>query len=124
MQIQIEKDVARELGAALRKIGESKAVMKFLNSYGNLRTKKAYCAHLNLYFRWFKEENGVSMFPDELVQDNLICDYEREEVDVDTRGRHTDWLRECFNGVVVTKASRSPRGWSGRRARRSSTKGT
>jgi hypothetical protein len=45
MQTQIEKDVSRELGTALRKMGESKAVTKFLNSYGNVRTKKAYCVH-------------------------------------------------------------------------------
>ena len=44
MQTQIEKDVTRELGTALRKLGEGKAVTKFLNSYGSIRTKKAYCA--------------------------------------------------------------------------------
>jgi len=98
MQTQIEKDVSPELGAALRKLGESRAVTKFLNSYGNIRTK-AYCVHLTVYLRWLREENGVSMSPDELVQDNLICVYESKEVDVDTKRRHPDWLEECVNGV-------------------------
>ena len=59
MQIQIEKDFSRELRAALRKLGEGNAVTKFLNSYGSLRTKKAYCVHLTVYFRWLREEKGV-----------------------------------------------------------------
>ncbi len=71
MQTQTEKDVARELGAALRKLGESKAVTKFPNSYGNLKTKNAYCVHLTVYFRWLREAKGVVMTPDELVQEQL-----------------------------------------------------
>ena len=40
METQIEKDVARELGIALRKVGKSKAVTKFLNNYGNFEDKE------------------------------------------------------------------------------------
>ena len=59
MQTQIEKDVSRELAAALGRVDDSRAVLKFLNSYGNLRTKMAYCVHLAVYFRWLREEKGV-----------------------------------------------------------------
>jgi hypothetical protein len=37
---------------------------------------------------------GVSLTPDGLVQDNLLCVYKSDPTDVRTKRRHTDWLTE------------------------------
>ena len=46
---------------------------RFLSGYGNLRTKRSYWVHLTVYFRWLREERGLTLSPDELVKDNLVC---------------------------------------------------
>lgn len=49
------------------------------------------------------EVEGVLLGPDELTQDNLVCVFRSDPVDVATKRRHTDWLNDYINGYLIEK---------------------
>ena len=97
-----EKKSEQSLASKLREIGPSRAVTRFFQKYGNVRTKATYAVELALYLRWLKSR-GVTMGPDALVQDNLICVFKSDAVVVETKRRHTDWLNDYVNGYMMEK---------------------
>lgn len=86
----------------LEEFQHSRAVMRLLDSYGKLRTKRGYASCLSLYLAWLREK-GVTMSPDELVTDNLVCVFKSDPTDVTTKRRHTDWLADFVNLHLVEK---------------------
>jgi hypothetical protein len=68
-----------------RALGDGEAVNRFLSSYGNLRTKRSYSVHLTVYLRWLRDERGVTLSPDELVKDNLVCIFKSDPSEVATK---------------------------------------
>jgi integrase len=91
----------RQLEYARKRLGESEAVTRFLDSYGNVNTKKAYALTLIVYLRWLREAKGVNFAPDELLRDNLVCIYKSDPVDVGTKAKHKRWLEEYVNSYMV-----------------------
>lgn len=92
----------KELEYALREVGPSQAVTRFLSKYTNVNTKAAYAAQLRLYFRWLNSK-GVVMTPDQLMKDNLVCIFNSDATDVTTKRRHTDWMNEHINAFLISK---------------------
>jgi integrase len=95
--LRAEKNLERNL----KQIGPSEAVERFLSSYGKVRVRDTYSLHLLIFFRWLKEEQGVQMSPDELVQDNLICVFDSKPTDVGAKRRHREWLERFVNVRLV-----------------------
>ena len=77
----VEAQARREVERNLRSIGPSESVERFLNSYGKVRVRATYGAHLSRYFDWLRQK-GVSLNPDELIRDNLRCIYRSDPEDV------------------------------------------
>jgi integrase len=98
----IEQHYVRAFENTLRKIGPSDAVSRFLSKYGNVRTKAIYACELHLYFRWLKGRD-VSLSPDELIKDNLVCIFKSDPTDVSTKRKHTDLLNEYANTFLLEK---------------------
>jgi len=92
LQSKTEKKVAE--------LGNSPAVRRFLTKYGNLSTKFIYVNDLVLYQRHLREE-GILLTPDELLLDNLRCQFDSAPTDVATKSRHTDWLNEYINDYLL-----------------------
>ena len=92
----VERHYASALRSDLSEIGESNAMNLLLSKSGNIRTKAIYACELKLYFGWLKQK-GVSLTPEGLVQDNLLCFYRSDPTDVRTKRRHTDCLNEYVN---------------------------
>ncbi|HVC27347.1 MAG TPA: hypothetical protein VND40_04230, partial [Nitrososphaerales archaeon] len=103
----VEAQARREVERSLRSIGPSESVERFLNSYGKVRVRAVYGAHLSRYFDWLKEK-GILLTPDELIRDNLGCIYRSEPEDVATKRKHRAWLEEYVN-VKMADASNSYR---------------
>lgn len=97
-----ERKAGNDLASALRKIGPSRAVERFLSGYGNVRTKANYAGQLSLYFRWLKAE-GVGASPDELVQDNLVCVFKSDPLDITKKRKHTDLLAKYANDYLIAQ---------------------
>jgi integrase len=92
----VEAQARREVERNLRNIGPSESVERFLNSYGKVRVRATYGAHLSRYFDWLRQK-GASLNPDELIRDNLRCIYRSEPEDVALKRRHRAWLEEYVN---------------------------
>ena len=97
-----ERKAEQSLASKLREIGPNRAVGRFLQKHGNIRTKATYALELALYLRWLKSRE-VNLSPDELVVDNLRCVFESKPIDVETKRKHTDLLSEYINGCLVEK---------------------
>jgi hypothetical protein len=69
VQLNAQKQPARELV----KLGESKAVDRFIRSYGKVRVQALYAARLRIYFKWPRAAGVSSLSPDELIVDSLRC---------------------------------------------------
>lgn len=87
----------------LARIGDCRSIQRILMKYGKVLSWSACLFHLDRYFTWLREKKGVTMSPDELIQDNLKCVYESASIDVQTKRRHTDWLDEFVNRFLVDK---------------------
>ena len=99
-ELEDETDLARHV----RKLGESQAASRFLESYGK-RGVRATCAYsLGRYHKWLRAEKGIDLGLDGLIRDNLICVFRSDLVDVDTKRRHRAWLEEYID---VRMAGRS-----------------
>lgn len=85
-----------------REIGPSRAVERLLAKYGSVSTRKNYLVAIALYLRWLRTR-GVTMSPDELVRDNLVCVFRSDPTEVEVKRRHTDWLDEFVNGYLVER---------------------
>lgn len=106
---QSERHAEQRLAAALREMGQSRAVGRFLQKYGNVRTRAHYACDLHLYLRWLKSQ-GLYMPPDDLVKDNLVCVFRSDPVDVEMKRKHTDWPSGYISGYLIEKgASKSKR---------------
>lgn len=95
MEPEAQLKAQKQLERALREIGKSEAVERFIRSFGNVRVKALYASHLSLYFRWLKSKTPMTR--DELVVDNLRCIYKSEPEDVATKRKHRAWLEEYVN---------------------------
>ncbi len=95
MEPEAQLKAQKQLARALREIGNSEVVERFIRSFGNVRVKALYASHLSLYFRWLK--NKTPMTHDELVVDNLRCIYKSEPEDVTSKRKHRAWLEEYVN---------------------------
>jgi integrase len=78
-------------------------VERFLGKYGNLQTKAAYSFALARYFEWLRGSKGISLSPDELLIDNLRCQANADPTDIRTRKRHTLWLDEYVNSLLLER---------------------
>ncbi|MGA2665113.1 MAG: site-specific integrase [Nitrososphaerales archaeon] len=101
METKIALKTEAEIKKALEQLGNGEAVRRFFSSYGNARTKRAYCTHLASYFAWLRETKGVTMDPDQLVKDNLINIYRSEPEDVASKRKHRGLLEEYVNEEMV-----------------------
>jgi hypothetical protein len=99
-ELEGETDLARHL----RKLGESQAASRFLQSYGKKRVRAIYTYNLGRYYKWLRTEKGIELGLDGLIQDNLVCVFRSDPVDVDTKRKHRAWLEEYIN---VKMAGRS-----------------
>jgi hypothetical protein len=93
-----EADIERSLG----ELAKNEAVSRFMTSYGNLRTRRAYAAHLANYFRWLKTK-GLDLAPDQLIVDNLRCIYHSEPEDVASKRKHRALLEEFANVNMIER---------------------
>lgn len=93
----------RSLARILHDLGDSQAVKRFLSKYGSVKTKTIYISMLRAYFRWLKQAKGISMTPDEFIQDNLICVYRSEPTDVTAKRKHTDWFNDYVNSHMTER---------------------
>jgi len=100
--VGIERKAEQSPASKLRETGPSKAVARFLQKHGNVRTRATYALELTLYLEWPKAR-GITISPDELVLDNLRCVFESGPIDVETKLKHTDLLSEYINGSVLEK---------------------
>lgn len=89
-----------ELDRKLREIGPSEAVTRLIDKYGSLSTRKNYAIVIALYLRWLKGK-GITLSPDQLIQDNLLSIFKSDPTDVRTKRKHTDWLDQFVNGHMV-----------------------
>jgi hypothetical protein len=89
----------------LKELGPSVSVEKWLQGYGNPRTRTSYAGHLCLYTRWLKTEKRIRMSPDEMVRDNLRAVFESGPTDVTSKRKHTDLMGEYINKYMVAKGS-------------------
>jgi hypothetical protein len=107
--VSSEAKAHRDLERRLVELGDSPAVERCLSKYGKVRTKSTYATMLAQYFRWLKEQQGWKgkVSPDLLIEDNLVYISKSETVDVQTKGRHTDWLNLYIN-VYLRKKGVSP----------------
>lgn len=85
----------------MAELGPSKALARFLSKYGNENTKCSYTVELTLYLRWLRDEQGVTMTPDQLIIDNLKAVFKSEAVDVAAKRKHTDWLNSYTNVYLL-----------------------
>ncbi len=86
----------------LKELGPSRGVETSLRNYGNVRTRSAYAAELCLYFRWLMER-GVTLSPDDLIQDNLRAAFESSPTDVAAKRNHTDLLGDYMNEYLIVQ---------------------
>ncbi|MDG7021305.1 MAG: tyrosine-type recombinase/integrase [Nitrososphaerota archaeon] len=91
-----EKEAANHLDRALERIGPSDAVRRFLAKYGPVRTRAGYASQLLYYFEWLRRE-GVSLSPDQLIQDNIEKVLKSDPTDIRSRRHHTDLLLRYVN---------------------------
>jgi hypothetical protein len=68
MKTSQEKFVSYNIERAWRKIGESKAVERFIRKIGKPTTQCSYLIALSKYFKWLREK-GVDMYPDHLLNE-------------------------------------------------------
>jgi integrase len=101
-KIRAIREAEQSVARIRRQIGPSEAIDRFLSRYGKIRTQKVYATHLQLYLRWLKEQ-GVSMTPDELIQDNLNCVYGAAPQDVKTKRKHSDLLHRYVNVYLLDR---------------------
>jgi len=83
--------------------GGYESVRRFMRKISKVATRFAYLSMLNQYMTWLREAKQVTMDPDDLVQDNLVCVYNSSPTDVKTKRRHTDWLDEYVNDYLLNK---------------------
>jgi ATP-grasp domain len=79
------------------------SVRRFMRKISKVATRFAYLSMVNQYMAWLREAKGVTMDPDELVRDNLVCVYNSPPTDVKTKRRHTDWLDEYVNDYLLNR---------------------
>jgi integrase len=101
----VQKHSEQVLATALKEIGESEAVKRFLTKYGNVRTRAAYSYWLSKYLQWLKDQ-GITLSPDALIKDNLECVFNSDAVDVRTKRRHTDWLSTFVNEYLIKQGNK------------------
>lgn len=77
-------------------LGNGEAVGRFAMKYGNPGSKLNYLSILKHYFAWLKSR-GMTLSPDELVTDNLVCVFKSDPTDVRTKRRHRDLMNEYLN---------------------------
>lgn len=98
------RDVA-SLQERIRAFGPSSTVDRFLSGYGKIGTKRVYAANLLKYLRWLQSSKGLTLSPDALIQDNLVCVFKSDPTDTLTKRRHTDWLNQFINVDLIEKGS-------------------
>jgi len=74
-----------------------------MRKISKVATRFVYLSMLNQYMTWLREAKQVTMDPDELVRDNLVCVYNSPPTDVKTQRRHTDWLDEYVKDYLLNK---------------------
>ena len=99
----IERRSLRTLQSAMGRIDPSEAVERFLGKYGNLQTKAAYSFALARYFEWLRESKSAMLTPDELLTDNLRCQANADPADIKTRKRHSLWLDDYVNSLLLER---------------------
>ncbi len=97
-----QRDTESQVRSKLRLIGPSAAVKRFVDAYGKVKTKRNYLVCLWRYLGWLKSK-GVTMTPDELVKDNLLCVFKSDPTDVITKRKHTDFLNDFGNVFLVQR---------------------
>ena len=100
----VEREYENICRNALKEIGETESVKRFLSNYGNWRTKAIFACELRLYLRHLKGL-GVGMTSDKLITDNLQCVSKSDPIDVKTKRRHTDWLSGYVNDHLLKGGS-------------------
>jgi hypothetical protein len=85
-------------------------VERFLGKYGNLQTKAAYSFALARYFEWLRESKDVRLISDELLSDDFRCQANADPTDIKTRKRHTLWLDEYVNSLLMEKGLSDSKG--------------
>ncbi len=100
-----EREYENTCRNALREIGESEAVNRFLSKYGNWRTKAIYACEIKLYLRNLKTDLKVDLTADQLVKDNLECIFNSDATDVRAKRKHTDWLSEYVNEYLIRRGT-------------------
>ena len=104
----VEKQYTNELERRLRDLkamGPADSVDRFLRGYGKAGTKRAYSANLLHFLKWLRNVKGVLLSPDAVIQDNLVCVFKSDPTDTTAKRRHTDYLSEYVNSVLVEKGS-------------------
>lgn len=92
----------RDYKTFLELMGNDEAVLRFLNRFGNIGTRRSYAWQLYKYFGFLKRK-GIAMSPSELLSDNLVCVYRSQDVDVATKRKHREWLAEFCNVVMLSE---------------------
>jgi integrase len=103
MQVRYEGQRERSGEKLLASLGDSRAVERMMTRYGKTNSKTTILFHLTRYLKFLREEKGVLMTPDELITDNLRCVCNSEATDVQRKRKHTDWLDEFVNRVLVER---------------------
>lgn len=106
-----EKQAIQGLGSMLRReiqgraLGSYRSVERFLTGYSKPSVRRVRASHLFQYLTWLKNKKGVTMNPDELVKDNLVCVFKSDPTDVATKRRHTDFLNDFVNVWLLERKS-------------------
>lgn len=100
-----EREYENAYRNAVKEIGESEAINRFLSKYGNWRTKAIYACEIKLYLRHLKEGMKVGLTPDQLITDNLECIFKSDATDVRAKRKHTDWLSEYVNDYLIKRGT-------------------
>jgi hypothetical protein len=71
MQTDQEKYTFSNIGRTWRKVGDRKAVDRFMRKIGKTNTQCAYLRVLSMYFQWLKEK-GVGLSLDQFITNNHV----------------------------------------------------
>jgi len=90
----------RSAANILTALGNGEAIRRFTMKYGNTGTKLNYLSILKRYFAWLKSQ-GMTLSPDELATDNLVCVFKSDPTDVRTKRRHRDLMNQYLNVYLL-----------------------